>query len=66
MRRLSGLMSVKATSISENSGTVSRSESSRRVKPMLPAPMNATLNDMDSTSFCLFLMIAIREGTVVE
>ena len=46
IRRLSGLMSVKDTWISWNSGTVRMSAKSPLVKPMLPAPMNATLKDM--------------------
>ena len=46
MSRLGSLMSHSATSSESNSGTVRRSPSSLRVNPMLPAPMNAILNDM--------------------
>ena len=57
MRRLSGLMSVNATSISWNSGTDRRSVSRPLVKPMLPAPINATLNDIKLPSLCKILIV---------
>ena len=41
MSRLCALRSVKASVVSENSGTVSRSPMRRRVKPMDPAPIMA-------------------------
>ena len=39
-------MSVKANVTSANSGTVSRSATRRRVKPIEPAPMKAILTGM--------------------
>ena len=44
-------MSVKAISQLRNSGTDIRSVNSARVKPMLPAPIKAILNDMPKLSF---------------
>ena len=41
-------MSMKAMSMAPNSGTVRMSPTSLRVNPMLPAPMNATLNELES------------------
>ena len=46
--RFCSLMSMKAMSMPENSGTVRMSPTSLRVNPMLPAPMKATLNDVES------------------
>ena len=46
MSRLAGLRSVRANSQFANSGTLSRSEISVLVKPIEPAPMTVTLNDM--------------------
>jgi len=53
--RFLGLMSVKAISISWNSGTDSRSAKSPRVKPMEPAPMKATLKPILSSCWVRFL-----------
>ena len=60
-----GLMSVNATSISLNSGTVRRSESKHLVKPMLPAPINAILNDMILPLFCL-LIYSIPKNAILN
>ena len=46
--RFCSLMSMKAMSMAPNSGTVRMSPTSLRVNPMLPAPMNATLNELES------------------
>ena len=49
-------------SISRNSGTLSRPGSSPCVKPMPPAPMNATLNDMES----ILLILAMGENSLYQ
>ena len=48
MDRFCSLMSMKASSMPANSGTARMSPTSLRVNPMLPAPMNATLKDVES------------------
>ena len=48
MDRFCSLMSMKASSMPANSGTASMSPTSLRVNPMLPAPMKATLKDVES------------------
>ena len=48
MDRFCSLMSMKASSMPANSGTVRMSPTSLRVNPMLPAPMKATLNALVS------------------
>ena len=48
MSRLRSLMSWKAKRVSANSGTQRMSRTSRRVKPMLPAPTMAIFKVMPS------------------
>src|SRR5690554_1311041 len=64
--RLCALISVSANSQSTNSGTLSRSEISVLVKPIEPAPMTVTLNDIGSDPIRQVRRIYSHIGSVDE